>query len=99
MGLPGPDVYLGAGGGSHAEQTAKMLTGIARVLIDERPDWLLVYGDTNSTLAGALAAAQVHVPIAHIEAGLRSYNRRMPEEVNRVVVDQRERQTNVTRAA
>lgn len=87
LGIPEPDVHLGAGGGSHAEQTAKMLTGIERVLLDERPDWLLIYGDTNSTLAGALAAAKVHVPIAHVEAGLRSFNRRMPEEVNRVMAD------------
>lgn len=87
LGIPEPDVHLGAGGGSHAEQTARMLPGIERVLLDEKPDWLLIYGDTNSTVAGALAAAKVHVPIAHVEAGLRSFNRRMPEEVNRVVAD------------
>ena len=87
LGIPWPDVHLGAGGGSHADQTAKMLIGIEAILLSEKPDWLLIYGDTNSTIAGALAAAKVHVPIAHVEAGLRSYNRRMPEEVNRVVVD------------
>jgi UDP-GlcNAc3NAcA epimerase len=87
LGIPEPDVHLGAGGGSHAEQTAKMLVGIEQVLLSERPDWLLIYGDTNSTVAGALAAAKVHVPIAHVEAGLRSFNRRMPEEINRVIAD------------
>ncbi len=87
LGIPKPDLHLGAGGGSHAEQTAKMLTGIEKVLLDEKPDWLLIYGDTNSTVAGALAAAKVHVPVAHVEAGLRSFNRRMPEEINRVVAD------------
>lgn len=87
LGIPEPDVHLGAGGGGHAEQTAKMLVGIEQVLLRERPDWLLIYGDTNSTVAGALAAAKVHVPIAHVEAGLRSFNRRMPEEVNRVIAD------------
>ncbi len=87
LGIPQPDVHLDAGGGSHAEQTARMLVGVEKVLEREQPDWTLIYGDTNSTLAGALAAAKLHVPVAHVEAGLRSFNRRMPEEVNRVLAD------------
>ncbi len=87
LGLPRPDHVLGIGGGSHAQQLAGMLTRLEPILVAERPDAVLVYGDTNSTLAGALAAAKLGLPVAHVEAGLRSFDRQMPEEVNRVVVD------------
>jgi UDP-N-acetylglucosamine 2-epimerase (non-hydrolysing)/UDP-GlcNAc3NAcA epimerase len=87
LGVPAPDRQLGAGGGSNTEQTARILALLEGVLGELKPDLALVYGDTNSTLAGALAASQAGVPVGHLEAGMRSFDRRMPEEVNRVLVD------------
>lgn len=87
LSIPLPDVHLGIGSGTHGVQTGQMLSALDGVLPDLEPDWVLVYGDTNSTLAGATAAAKLHMRVAHLEAGLRSWNRVMPEELNRVLVD------------
>ena len=85
--LPEPHVYLGVGSGSHADQTARIMIGFEQVLMDEAPDLVIVVGDVNSTVACSLVAVKQHVPVAHVEAGLRSFDRRMPEEINRVVTD------------
>lgn len=87
LGIGAPDVHLGVGSGSHGVQTGAMLAALDAVFDEHRPDWVLVYGDTNSTVAAALSAVKMHIPVAHLEAGLRSFNRRMPEEHNRVMTD------------
>src|SRR3954462_4964140 len=87
LGIPRPEVELGIHGGTNTSQTARMLAALEPLLREHAPDAVLVYGDTNSTLAGGLVAAQAGVPVAHVEAGMRSFDRRMPEELNRVLVD------------
>ncbi len=96
MQIPKPDYFLGVGGKTHGAMTGQMIEKIEEILLNEMPDWVMVYGDTNSTLAGAIAASKMHIKVAHVEAGLRSFNMRMPEEVNRILTDKTSAAATVT---